>query len=330
MALILSRTDLQRCLTMQEAIDAMRMAFTALQSGNVHVPQRLAVDLTEQGIALLMPSLLTTQAENAFALKVITIIPRNPQRNLPRLYASILLLDAITGRTLAVMEGGWLTAMRTGAAAGLATALLARPDAAVLALFGAGVQAPTQVLAIHTVRPLQEVRVVNRSDEHYHTLVAALQQLLGDDCPLIRRAATSGEALSGASLVACATTATAPLFAWEEVEPGTHINAIGAFTPDMCEIDPPTLAHALIVVDQRQAAHAEAGDLLQAYEAGVIAGPDSWTELGELLAGIYSGRTEQHEVTVFKSVGLAAQDVAVALRVYHNARECGIGIEVEV
>lgn len=330
MALILSRTELQGCLTMQEAIDAMRAAFTALHAGDAYAPPRLAVDLPEQGAALLMPSLLATLADRAFALKVITIIPRNQQRNLPRLSASILLLDAITGRTLAMMEGGWLTAMRTGAASGLATGVLARQDADILALFGAGAQAPAQALAIHTVRRLREVRVVNRSDEHYRALVATLRQVLDDDCPPIRRAATSREALSGATLVACATTATAPLFTWEEIEPGTHINAVGAFTPEMCEVDYATLAHSLIIVDQRQAARVEAGDLLQAYAAGVIAGPESWTELGELLAGARPGRTEEHEVTVFKSVGLAAQDVAVALRAYQNARERRIGIEIEV
>jgi ornithine cyclodeaminase/alanine dehydrogenase-like protein (mu-crystallin family) len=330
MALILSRTDIQRCLTMPEAIEAMRVAFTALQTGRVQIPQRLAVDLPEQGVALLMPSLLETAADSAFALKVVTVTPQNPRHGLPRLFASILLLDATTGQTLAVMEGGWLTAFRTGAASGLATDLLARRNADVLALFGAGVQAPMQVLAIHAVRPLREVRVVNRSDEHYQFLAATLQLQLGPDCPPIQRAANSEEALVGASIVACATTATAPLFAWNEVATGTHINAIGAFTPDMCEIDPYTLAHARIFVDQRQAALAEAGDLLQAQAARAIGDAEAWTELGELLAGVRPGRQAAYEVTVFKSVGVAAQDVAVALRVYQNARALGVGIEVEL
>lgn len=330
MALILSRTDIQRCLTMPEAIEAMRVAFTALQTGHVQAPQRLAADLPQQGVVLLMPSLLETISDHAFALKVVTVVPQNPRRGLPRLYASILLLDAVTGKTLAVMEGGWLTAFRTGAASGLATDLLARRDADVLALFGAGVQAPLQVLAINTVRPLREVRVVNRSDEHYQALVAMLQTLLGPACPPIRRAANSEEGLAGASIVACATTATAPLFAWNEVATGTHINAIGAFTPDMCEIDFYTLAHARIFVDQRQAALAEAGDLLQAQAAGAIAGAEAWTELGELLVGARPGRQAAYEVTVFKSVGVAAQDVAVALRVYQNACDLRVGVEAEV
>ncbi len=330
MALILSRADVQRCLNMAEAIAAMRVAFRVLYTGGAQLPPRSMVELAEQGMALLMPSLLQTTGQSAFGLKVVTVMPRNPLRGMPRIYASVLLLDATTGRTLAMMEGGWLTAMRTGAVAGLATDLLARRDADVLALFGAGAQAPMQVLAIHTVRPLRVVRVVNRNDEHYQSLVGSLQQLLGAGCPPIRRAASAREALAGARLVACATAATEPLFHWDDVSAGAHINAIGAFTPTMCEVDAETLAHARIVVDQGEAALVEAGDLLQALAAGRIAGPETWTELGALVSGVEQGRRTEDEVTFFKSVGLAVQDVAVASLVYGKARELGIGVEVEV
>jgi alanine dehydrogenase len=330
MALILSRADLQQCLTMAQAIDAMRLAFGALHNAQAQLPQRAAVNLPEQGIALLMPSLLQTSQQHAFGLKVVTVVPQNALRNLPRIYASVLLLDATTGQTLAVMEGGWLTAMRTGAVSGLATVLLARKEADTLALFGAGTQAPMQVLAISTVRSLREVRVVNRNAQHYEQLVLTLQQLLGPTCPPIVRVASTQEALSGASLVACATVATMPLFSYEEVSPGTHINAIGAFTPEMCEIDAETLAHARIVVDQREAALTEAGDLLQAQASGRIDGPEAWIELGELVTGMQPGRQTAEEITVFKSVGIAVQDVAVALSVYERAKKMGIGVEVEI
>jgi ornithine cyclodeaminase len=330
MALILSRTDVQHCLNMTEAIEAMRIAFAALYAGNAQVPPRIGVELAEQGIALLMPSLLQTTEQHAFGLKVITVMPRNSSRNLPRLFASVLLLDAETGQTQAILEGSWLTAMRTGAVSGLATDLLARRNADILALFGAGAQAPTQVLAIDTVRPLREVRVVNRSEQHYQQLVVILQQLLGSACPRVIRATSVHEALVGASLVACATTATEPLFQWTDIAPGTHINAIGAFTPEMCEVDPETLAHARIVVDQREAALTEAGDLLQALAAGRVRGPETWTELGELVSGKQLGRTRDEEITFFKSVGIAVQDVAVASCVYKRAHELGVGIEVEI
>ena len=330
MALILSRDDVQRCLAMPAAISAMRTAFLALHAGQVQMPQRVSLDLSAQGLALLMPSLLQTPAETIFSLKLLTSVSDNASRGLPRSLATVLLLDAASGQTLAIMEGGWLTALRTGAVSGLATELLSRPDADVLALFGAGIQAPTQVWAIHTVRPLREVRVVNRSDEHYEQLLRTLRQLLGDACPPIRRTATAREALSGASLVACATAATAPLFQAQDVAPGTHMNAIGAFTPAMCEIDPAALAHARIVVDQREAALVEAGDLLQALAQGQISGPDTWLELGELVSGEQPDRRSPDEITCFKSVGLAIQDLTLALHVYARAREEGIGVEVEI
>jgi len=330
MALILSRLDVQHCFTMSDAIIAMRTAFTALSTGQAEMPQRLAVGLHETGLALLMPSLIHTLEAHTFGLKIITQVPGNSARGLPRSYASVLLLDAVTGKTLAIMEGGWLTAMRTGAASGLATDLLARRDASVLALFGAGVQASTQVLAIHAVRPLDEVRVVNRSDEHYQSLVARLHDLLGAACPPIVHAPSAAEALVGASLVACATASTTPLFRWENIAPGTHINAIGAFTPDMCEVDGETLAHARIVVDQREAAMIEAGDLLQPLALGKIAGPATWIELGSLVTGERFSRQSEDEVTFFKAVGLGVQDVASALLVYSRAREMGVGVEVDV
>jgi ornithine cyclodeaminase/alanine dehydrogenase-like protein (mu-crystallin family) len=330
MALILSRADVQRCLDMPAAIEAMRIAFTALSTDYAQVPQRLAIGLPGTGLALLMPSLLQTNQQYAFGLKIVTVIPDNPQRNIPRIFASIQLLDAITGQTIAIMEGSWLTGMRTGAVSGLATALLARSDADTLALFGAGAQATTQVLAIHTVRPLREVRVVNRNDAHYHNLVQNLHALLGPSCPLVVRASSSKAALAGATLVACATASTTPLFSWNEVTSGTHINAIGAFTPDMCEVDPATLAHARIVVDQREAALAEAGDLIQPLASNLIGGPETWLELGELVTRKHPGRQKEDEVTFFKSVGIAVQDAAVATQVYARACALGIGLRVDL
>lgn len=330
MTRILSRFDIQRCLTMPEAIEAMRLAFSALRTGQATMPQRATVNLPEQGTMLLMPSLLATTEQQTFGLKLVAVMPRNPARGLPLIYASVLLVDAGTGKTLAVLEGGWLTAMRTGAVSGLATDLLARPEADVLALFGAGTQAPLQVLAIHTVRPLREIRVVNRSAEHYDQLVITLRNLLGADCPPVYRAHSASKALDGALLVACATTATAPLFSWRDVATGTHINAIGAFTPTMCEVGAETLAHARIVVDQREAALSEAGDLLQPLAEGSISGPETWIELSDVVIGAQHVRQHENDVTMFKSVGIAIQDAAVASMAYQKALKLGIGVDIEI
>src|SRR5260370_41995006 len=154
--------------------------------------------------------------------------------------------------------------------------------------------------------------------------------MLGPSCPPMHRAASTSEALAGALLVACATTATAPLFHWSEVAPGAHINAIGAFTPEMCEVDPETLARARIVVDQREAALVEAGDLLQAHALGKIGGAATWLELGQLISGEQPGRQDLDEITVFKSVGLGIQDLVTALYVYERASELRVGIEVDL
>jgi ornithine cyclodeaminase/alanine dehydrogenase-like protein (mu-crystallin family) len=330
MALVLSRSDVQRAVTMPAALQAMRTAFLALHAGQAQMPQRLSLDLWEQGLALLMPSLLQTPPRCAFGLKLLTSVADNAARGLPRSLATVLLLDAVSGQTLAILEGNWLTTVRTGAVCGLATDLLARPEADVLALFGAGAQAPAQVWAIQTVRPLREVRVVNRDGAHVAHLVQTLRQVLGEACPPLRHVSDAQQALDGASLVACATASTVPLFHTHQIAPGTHINAIGAFTPAMCEIDAATLARARIVVDQREAAMVEAGDLLQALEQGQIAGAHSWLELGQLLSGEQPGRQFPEQITCFKSVGLAIQDLSLALVVYARARELGIGTEVEI
>lgn len=330
MALILSQTDVQRCLDMPAAIASMRMAFLALHAGQARTPQRSAVQLSVDNVALLMPSLLQTTTQADFGLKLVTVVPANPQRDLPSITATIILLDITTGQTLAILAGSWLTAMRTGAVSGLATSLLAHPDADVLALFGAGAQAPMQVWAVHCVRPLREVRVVTRGDAHYAQFVRTLQHQLGAACPPLRRVANAHEALAGASLVACATPATTPLFSSVDIAPGTHINAIGAFTPHMCEVDPATLARARIVVDQREAALEEAGDLLQALAQSQIGGPETWLELGQLVSSEQVGRQSPEEVTVFKSVGVGVQDVVVAAHVYARARELGVGVEVDI
>jgi len=330
MALILSRSDVWRSVSMPAALRAMKSAFLALHAGHAQMPQRLSLDLGEQGLALLMPSLVQTPQRSTFSLKLLTSVADNAARGLPRSLATILLLDAESGRTLAILEGSWLTAVRTGAVSGLATDLLARPEADLLALFGAGAQAPAQVWAIQTVRPLREVRVVNRDAAHVAALRQTLRQLLGEACPPLRHVADAQEALDGASLVVCATASTVPLFHTQQIAPGTHINAIGAFTPAMCEIDAATLARARLVVDQREAALVEAGDLLQAYEQGKIAGASTWLELGQLVSGEQPGRQFPEQITCFKSVGLAIEDLALALAVYTRAREMGIGTEVEI
>jgi alanine dehydrogenase len=325
---ILRTDDVRAAVTMREAIDLMRDAFAQLASGDAAVPERVAVGVPERdAVALVMPAYL--RKGRALGLKVVGVFPHNAERGLPTVPATILLLDAEDGLPLALMDGTYLTALRTGAASGLATDLLARPDARVAAVFGAGGQAPFQLQAICQVRTIERVWLVNRTLAHAEQLA---ERIAGWPEPRprdIRIAALGPEArtaVSEADVIATATSSTEPLFPGEWVRPGAHLNAIGAFTPAMRELDPALLQRALIVVDQRAAAMAEAGDLLLAMRAGALAGDAIHAELGELVLGTRPGRTDPQQITCFKSVGVAAQDVAVARFAYQEGKRMGLGI----
>jgi ornithine cyclodeaminase len=223
------------------------------------------------------------------------------------------------------MDGTYLTALRTGAASGAATRVLARPDARVLALFGAGAQAPCQAQAVCAVRPIERIWIVNRSRERAEALRTALidQGTQAD----VRLADSAASALAEADVICCATRAPAPLFADANVRPGTHINGVGSYTPELAEVPPETVARARVVVDQRAAAWAEAGDVIQARRAGLL-DEGQVVELGEVIAGQAAGRADDAQITFFKSVGNAVQDVAVGQLALAEARRLGLGVEV--
>ena len=265
----------------------------------------------------------------ALGVKALTLFGRNPaERGIPAIAALVLLYDATDGRPLALMDGGWLTALRTGAASGVATRLLAREDARTLAVFGAGAQAPEQVAAVCAARPIARVWLVNRTRAHAEALVEPLRAA-GSPIPAdVRVAELPAQALAEADVVCTATAASEPLFADADMRPGTHINAIGAYTPHMREVPGTTVARARVFVDSRSAAEAEAGDLLLARAEELIGSDHVAAELGEVVLGRAPGRTERDQITLFKSVGSAAQDVAVAHLAYERARAQGIGVEI--
>jgi alanine dehydrogenase len=239
-------------------------------------------------------------------------------------------VDAVTGRPVALMDGTYLTALRTGAASGVATELLARPDARVAAVFGAGAQARTQLEAVCTVRPIDRVRVYDTSREAA-TAYAEEMRTHGQPIPPdIAVAASAAEAVRDADVICTATTATTPVFSDADLKPGVHVNAIGAYTPEMQEIPAETVARATIVVDSRSASLAEAGDLIIPLRSGLISEDSIRGEIGQVAAGQIPGRLSPDEVTFFKSVGVAVQDVAVADLVLQRAVSLGLGMEVEL
>ena len=313
---ILSAADVRAAVDMPTAIEAMREAFSALSDGSAIVPLRLPLE-TEHGVSLFMPAHLS--ASGSTGAKVVSINPGNSAAGLPVIHAVVLVLDPETGRALALMDGTWLTALRTGAVGGLAADLLAREDATSVALFGAGVQARTQLAAVRCVRSITDVRVVSPSGVSADELVAELSGVSA------RRVDDSDEALEGADIVIAATSSSRPVFDGSNVESGTHVTGVGSFTTDMREVDTALVTRARIIVDQREAVLTEAGDIAGPIADGSVEASVIEAEIGDIVLGRSPGRTSDDEVTFFKSVGNAVQDVAVAARVLAAAETLGLG-----
>jgi ornithine cyclodeaminase len=322
---ILSGADVRRAIDMSGAIEAMRAAFAQLSAGHAEVPVRQTLN-TESGITLVMPAYVA--GESALGAKIVSVFEGNRQRCLPVITGVVLLLDAATGVPVALLEAAELTALRTAAAAGLATSLLAREDASVLALFGAGPQARAQLEAMRAVRPLREVRVVARTREsavRFATQAASAHPELIVEVP-----ADPNTAVPGADLVVTATTSAAPVFCGSDAQAGCHVNGIGSFRPETREVDTELVRRARVVVDSRDAALAEAGDLLIPIGEGAIDESHIDAELGEIVLGLSGPGRAGREITFFKSVGSAAQDMAVARRIVDHAVAAKLGSLVEI
>jgi len=314
---LLRAADLALVCPMEDAIEAVAQGFASLSTGQATVPVRVSVPLID-GVALAMPAALA--GAPSYCVKVVAVAPGNARLGRPTVTATVLLGDAATGELLAVVDGTALTALRTGAAGGLAARLLSRSGAARAALFGAGAQARSQLLALAAVRDIREVCVVTRDPAH----AAALREWAAREPTLAGVAllpSTAQAAVASADIVVTATTSATPVFDGRWLREGVHVTAVGAFTPETRELDDETLRAARIVVDQRAAALAEAGELRGRTERDVI-------ELGEIVAERAPGRSTDQERTVFKSVGNAIQDLVVAARAFERARERGVGEEI--
>jgi ornithine cyclodeaminase len=326
---IISRDELRRAVSMAQAIEIVKAAFAQLSAGEADVPIRTRLDVTKRdGVSFVMPAFL--RESDQLGLKIVSVFPRNTELRLPTIHALVAVIDAETGRPTALMDGTYLTALRTGAATGAATDLLARRDARVAALIGAGGQARTQLEGICEVRDIEEVRIYSRPRESAEKFVEEMRGAEGRMPASVRVVASSQEALANADVVCTATTATAPVFEDAHLETGTHVNAIGSFTPEMQEIPEDTVRRARLVVDSREACWAEAGDLLIPLEKGLITKDDVHAELGEIVAGTKSGRGSDEEVTLFESVGNAVQDISVANKALEEAKKRDLGVELEI
>ena len=319
--LYLSHADVCRALPMANAIEAMHAAFLQLSDGRVTMPARSSVEIPEaNGVVLIMPCYAA--GTHHVSLKLLTQFADNGRLGLPLIQAVVLLADAVNGRLLAIVDGSAITALRTGAASGVATRLLASPSADTAAIFGAGVQARTQLEAVCTVRQIKQVRVFDCHRAAAEAFAEDMSARLG--IPVLA-ASSAAEALGGARVVCAATTSTTPVFEDRDLAAGVHINAVGSWRPRTAEIPPDTICRARVFVDHRVAALEEAGDLLMPLQKGRIMAEHVRNELGEVIANRAAGRQSRDEVTLFKSVGLAVQDLFAAARALENARRLGIG-----
>lgn len=323
--LILNADEIRKVLPMKAAIEAMKRAYASLSDGKAEVPLRSRLPVPpHDGLTLFMPAFVNDKKSQALAVKVVSIFPHNSQRNLPLIFATVLVLEADTGKPVALLEGSSLTAIRTGAGSGLAIDLLARPESRVVAIFGAGAQGRTQLEAACTVRKIEQAWVYDLDHKRAETFVSDLAGV-GVIPRDVRIAATSEEAIHGADIICTATTSMSPVFDGTKLKPGVHISAIGSYTPEMQEIPSETVRCAHIVVDLLSATLAETGDLVIPIRSGLIKAEDINTELGEIILGRKPGRKSPDEITLFKSVGIAAQDAMAAQAALEYAQKLGLG-----
>jgi ornithine cyclodeaminase/alanine dehydrogenase-like protein (mu-crystallin family) len=309
-----------------EAIGVMREALRAFSAGRVGQPPRTMLPGRDGDVFAVMPAHVPLPGEpgrGVFGLKAIAVKPGNPAIGLDPHVGLVLLLDPDTAVPVAIADATSVTAIRTAAVSAVATAALARPDAGVLALLGSGTQARTHLEAMALVRDLREVRVWSRTPAHARAFVETAG-------PGTVQAATVTEAVTGADLI-CTTTASAlPVLAAGQVADGAHVNAVGAVLPGSRELAADLVRRASVFVDSRESAMTESGDLLLAMRDGQFGPDDVLAEIGELLLGGHPGRTDPREVTVFESLGLAAEDVLSAYHLYHRAAECDAGTRIEL
>lgn len=328
--LLLTKNDIQKVFSMKEAIEADKEALKIYNEGKAKVPLRVNIDIPKyNGQSLFMPG----YAENldATGVKIVSVFPNNIEKGKPSVPAKMLLLDGETGEVTCIMDGTYLTQLRTGAVAGAATDILANKDAKSMALFGTGGQAPSQLEAILAVRNIKTAKVfdinISRAEEFANEMQEKLKQY---GCNIIA-AKSMEDALEDADVITTVTTSRKPVFDGKLIKKGAHINGIGSYTPEMQEIDEYIIKSCnKIYVDTKHGVLSESGDLIIPINKGIITENDVFGELGDVILGKVSGRENKEEITIFKSVGSAILDVVTAYKIYEKAKKENIGVQVEI
>lgn len=317
----LNEQDVRTLLPMPDLIDAMEGALARFSAGAVNQPVRTVLEVgSEHAYFGVMPAALDDPP--AVGAKLVTVYGRNHERGLPSHLATIVLLDHASGALVAVLDGRYITEARTGAVSAVSVKHLARPDARVLGIIGSGVQARSHLEAIRHVRTLEEVRVWSPNALHREAFAFETSEAIG--LP-VRAVATASLAARGADIVVTATSSRTPVLEDADIDPGTHIAGVGACRPDQREMPTGVVARARLYVDSRAAARKEAGDVLIPQQEGATTEQHIVGELGDVVTGRVTGRTSKADVTIFKSLGLAVEDVVAARLVADRAAAAGLG-----
>ncbi len=320
--LILGRADLEAVLEPRALIDALERAFADHAAGRSRVPPRTTVPVTDDGVLLLMPA----ADEAALGTKLVTFYPGNQARGVPTIHATYVLMDGATGRPQALLEGGYLTGLRTGATSALAARYLARKDAHTLVCFGAGVQAGFQLRCLTAELPIEGVIVIGRDAERARRFAQEWSEHL--HLPVAVTTDADG-AVATADVVTCATTAVTPLFDGRRLRAGTHVDGVGSFQPTVRELDADTVRRARVVVDQPGTVD-NAGDIAIAISEGVVTRAHVVGDLAAVVSGAIAGRTRPDEITLFKSEGFALEDLVAAQLAYERATARGVGRSIDL
>lgn len=311
--------------SMREAIDDMEEAFTLLSSGNIIMPQRYVSTFGNENLtALLKP--VVVESKKRSSIKILTQKESRIIDGIPTIIGIVLVIDTYTGEIISIMDGEYLTALRTGAASGLATKYFAREDAKTLAIFGCGAQGKSQLKAMTAVREIDKVWVYDTNKMTAQSFTSEMKLKIDIEIEYTENLSN----LLECDVICTATNSNSPLFKKEHLKQGVHINAIGSFKPDMQELDPSILLNASIYVDDKKSCFAESGDLIKPITDGVFTASHIRGEIGEYALKKISGRKNKNEITVFKSVGVAIQDFVVASSIYEKSKTDSFGSDIRL
>ena len=327
--LLLNRDDIKSVLSMRDAIQAAKDALRIFSQGKGIVPLRTNINVSKfEGQCLFMPGYI--EEMGSAGIKISSVFPKNIEKGLPSVPSKMVLISGETGEVRAIMDGTYLTQLRTGGVAGAATEILSRKDAKVGALFGGGGQGAAQLEAMLTVRKLELVKIFDINLERAKEFAAKMREELSSFAAEIIAVDSSETAIENADVITTATTSKKPVFDGRKVKRGAHINALGSYTPQMQEIDDEIMKRAdKIYLDSKEAVLSEAGDLIIPIAKGTISTNDITGELGDVIAGLLPGRERDDEIIIFDSVGIAILDIVASQMIYKKALDLGFGIPID-